>query len=101
METYIRVNKSNVVEFMNSSPFDPKEGMGLSKDELQLQGKFVSEIPEPNTPLGKRAIPMYNPDNNSIYYEYETVPLKTEKRLELLEKAMNNILINQADSGGE
>ncbi|MDD3121963.1 MAG: hypothetical protein PHC62_00440 [Candidatus Izemoplasmatales bacterium] len=95
METYIRINKSNVVEFINTTPFDPREGLGMSREELDQQGKFVSSIPEPNTPLGQRAIPMYNPDTNSVYYKYETVPLKTEKRVELMEKAINAILINQ------
>ena len=65
----------------------------MSREELESQGKFVDNIPEPNTPLGKRAIPMYNPDTNSVYYTYETVPLKDSERLKLLEKQMNAMIM--------
>ena len=53
MDIYIRVNKSNVVEFVSTTPMDPKEGLGMTREELELQGKFVSDIPEPNTPAGQ------------------------------------------------
>ena len=94
MDIYIRVNKSNAVEFISTTPLDQKEGLGLTREELELQGKFVSEIPEPNTPIGKRAIMMYNPDTNSIYYKYESVPLPVNKRMDLAEKAINDIILN-------
>lgn len=93
MEVYIRVNKSNVIEFIHHNPFHPNEGLGMSREELETQGKFVESIPEPNTPLGKRAILMYNPDTNSVYYKYETVPLKDSERLKLLEKQMNAMIM--------
>ena len=94
MEAFIRVNKSNVVEFIHCAPFDPSEGMGLTREELKLQGKLVHNVPEPNTPLGQRAIAMYNPDTNSIYYKYENVPLKDSKRIELMEQALNTLMMN-------
>lgn len=95
MEAFIRVNKSNVVEFIHCAPFDPAEGMGLTREELQLQGKIVHSIPEPNTPRGQRAIAMYNPDTNSIYYKYETVPLKDSKRIDLMEQALNAMMMDK------
>ena len=99
MDIYIRVNKSNVVEFVSTTPMDPKEGLGMSNEELLLQGKFVSEIPEPNTPIGQRAIMMYNPDTNSIYYKYETVPLPMKQRMDNMENAMNALIMNSLKGG--
>lgn len=96
MEAFIRVNKSNIVEFIHCSPFDPSEGLGLSREELEKQGKFVHSIPEANAPLGQRAIAKYNPDTNSVYYEYETIPLKDSKRIDLLEQAVNALLLKES-----
>ena len=93
MDIFIRVNESNVVEFMHCNPFDPSEGLGISREELEKQGKFVHELPEMKTKLGKRAIPMYDPDNNRIYYNYKSVPLKAETRLDMLEQAFNALLV--------
>ncbi len=99
MDIYIRVNKSNVVEFVSTTPMDPKEGLGMTREELELQGKFVSDIPEPNTPAGQKATMMYNPDTNSIYYKYEPVPLPAKKRLDNLENAMNVMIENMMKDG--
>ena len=95
MEAYIRVNKDNVVEFMNCRPFDPREGMGMSREELLKTGKIVSEIPEPENKLGCQTITKYDSDTNSLYYRYETVPLKDSARIEMLEKAINGILLKK------
>lgn len=97
MEAFIRVNKSNVVEFIHCAPFDPSEGMGLSREELKLQGKIVSDIPQPKASPGQKAIAMYNPDTNSIYYKYETIPMKDSKRIDLLEQALNAIMMQKAE----
>ena len=51
MDVYIRVNRSNVVEFIHHNPFHPSEGLGMSREELESQGKFVDSIPEPNITL--------------------------------------------------
>ena len=99
MEAFIRINKSNVVEFIHCAPFDPSEGMGLTREELLLQGKIVHDIPQPNASLGQKAIAMYNPDTNTIYYRYETIPLKDNQRIDLLEKAFNDLVLNQMKEG--
>ena len=83
MDIYIRVNKSNVVEFVSTTPMDPKEGLGMTREELELQGKFVSDIPH----------------TNSIYYKYEPVPLPAKKRLDNLENAMNVMIENMMKDG--
>ena len=95
MEAFIRVNKSNVVEFIHCSPFDPSDGLGLTREELEKQGKFVQDIPDANAPLGQRAIAKYNPDTNSVYYEYETIQLKDSKRIDLLEQAVNALMFKK------
>lgn len=94
MEIFIRVNKSNVVEFIHLNPFDPTDGLGLSREELLSQGKFVNELPDLQPKKGHKSIAMYDPDKNSVYFKYEPVPLKDSSRLDMLEKAFNAMILN-------
>lgn len=92
-EIYIRVGKNNVVEFIHRSPFDPANGLQSTRDELEKTGVFIDTIPNPDMIEGKRAIPKYNPDNKSVYYDYVDIPLSLTERVEQLENAFNELLM--------
>lgn len=92
---YLRLGKNNIVEFIHRKPFDPVEGLHKTQEELEETGVFVSTIPEPNAIKGMRAVPYYNSDIKSVQYEYEAIKLTESERLDLIEGAINEILMSQ------
>lgn len=94
-EIYIKVdNKTNLVTFVHRMPFDPVHGLGKSRDELLKTGCFVSNFPEPAPKIGKRAIPYYDHEKKEVTYEYINIPLSDKERVDMLENAMNDIILN-------
>lgn len=91
---YIEIDNDFRVTKIHRMPFDPNNGMGYSREELEKKGFFVKEVPNPVNKAGKRAVAMYNPDTKSIYYEYVNIPLSDKKRMELLENALNTMIQN-------
>ena len=51
-------------------------------------GALVDDIPEPEQIEGKVPVLHYNPQSNSVYYEYVDRPLTDQERIEQLEKAI-------------
>lgn len=97
MESFIRVDKETKrVIAKYDLPFDPKYGLGKTRDELLKEGYLISDIPEPTLVVGKEAIMYYNPNNETVYYEYEDIPLTDSQRIEMLEKAFNDFIIMTA-----
>lgn len=96
MEAYIRVNnQTHIVEFMHRMPFDPVVGMGKTKEELLETGVFVDSIPNPENKIGMRAVPYYNADTKKVYYEYKSIPLTDQERIEQLEETVNYLLLKE------
>ena len=93
---YIETDENFRVTKVHRMPFDPNNGMGYTREELEKKGFFVETIPMPKLQTGKRAIAMYNPDTKSIFYEYANVPMSDRERVEQLENAMNWFLMNNA-----
>lgn len=94
-EVYIRVDKdTRVVTFVHRRPFDPINGLGETRENLLKTGFFVNEYPEPETSIGKRATAYYDHERKKVYYEYEVVPFTEKKRVEILEDALNDLLMS-------
>lgn len=94
-EVYIRADKkTRVVTFVHRRPFDPVHGLGETRENLAKTGFFVDEYPEPETTIGKRAIPYYDHERKKVYYEYEVVPFTEKKRIDILEDALNDLLFS-------
>lgn len=94
-EVYVRVDKkTNMVTFVHKMPFDPVNGLGKTRDELMKTGFFVSHFPEPAMKIGKRAIPYYDYEKKEVTYEYVNLPLSEKERLDMMEDAMNELLLN-------
>ena len=91
---YIEVDNGFRVTKIHRMPFDPNNGMGYTREELEKKGFFVKEVPNAVNKTGKRAVAMYNPDTKSIYYEYVNVPLSNKDRVDLMENALNAIIKN-------
>lgn len=91
-DIYIEVDDDFRVTKIHRMPFDPNNGMGYTREELEGKGYFVDEIPEPIHMTGRRSIPYYNPDTKSIYYECVGIPLSDKERMEYLENALNSVL---------
>lgn len=91
---YIEVDKDFRVTKVHRMPFDPNNGMGYTKEELDKRGFFVESIPNPVNKTGMRSVMMYNPDIKGIYYEYVGIPMSNRERLNQLEKAMDIIARN-------
>lgn len=91
---YIETDENFRVIKIHRAPFDPNNGMGYTREELEKKGFFVEEIPDAANKVGKRAIAMYNPDIKAVYYEYVNVPLSDRERADMLENAMNWMMRN-------
>ena len=89
---YIEVDENFRVTKIHRMPFDPNNGMGYTREELEKKGFFVDEIPEPVHQVGRRSIAMYNPDTRSVYYECIGVPMADKERIEYLENALDAVL---------
>lgn len=89
---YIETDENFRVTKVHRMPFDPNNGMGYSREELEQKGFFVDEIPEPVHQTGRRSIMMYNPDTKGIYYEWVSIPLSDKERVNQLEDALNFVL---------
>ena len=92
-EIYIEIGKDNIVTKVHRFPFDPKLGLQTPRAELEKMGHFVKSIPEPENIVGKRAVMKYNGDTDQVYYDYVTVPLSAEERVDSLENAFNELIM--------
>lgn len=91
---YIETDTNFRVTKVHRMPFDPNNGMGYTREELEKKGFFVEEIPEAKNKVGRRSIMMYNPDTKSIYYEYANIPMSDKERADKLEYALSWIMMN-------
>ena len=91
---YIETDENFRVTKIHRMPFDPNNGMGYTREELEKKGFFVEEVPEPIHQVGRRNIAMYNPDTKSIYYECVNVAISDKERADQLENALNWIMMN-------
>ena len=89
---YIETDENFRVTKIHRMPFDPNNGMGYTREELEKKGFFVEQIPDPINKVGKRSVAMYNPDIKSVYYEYISIPMSDKERIELLEGAVNFVM---------
>lgn len=94
---FIQDEKGLRVGFVHNMPFDEVNGLGKTEEELRQIGALVDEIPEPEQIEGKIAVMYYNPQTNSVYYEYIDRPLTPEEelrqRIELMQQALDNLLL--------
>ena len=91
---YIETDENFRVTKIHRMPFDPNNGMGYTREELEKKGFFVEDVPNPINQTGKRAIAMYNPDTKSIFYEYASIPMSDKERVDQLENLMNWFMMN-------
>jgi hypothetical protein len=76
------------VGFIHHMPFHESNGMGKSEQELLQIGALVDDIPDPEQVDGKVPVLYYNPQSNSVYYEYVDRPLTEQERITQLEQAI-------------
>lgn len=98
---YIRTDETNRIVYCHRQPFDSVHGMGETKDSLEKTGYFIDEMPDPKVAIGYRAIPYYNPETKKVTYTYVAAELPNEEKLKLLEGAMNELLLNGVQTGGD
>ena len=91
---YIETDENFRVTKIHRMPFDPNNGMGYTREELEKKGFFVDSIPTPINQVGRRAIAMYNPDIKSVYYEYVGVSMSDKERADQLENVVNFMMRN-------
>ena len=67
-------------------PFDKKDGLGKTREELEQTGLVVEALPTPETIDGKVANLKYNPTNKSLYFEYVDILPTPKTEMELLQE---------------
>lgn len=77
-----RIEENKIkAKFIHYMPFDNIYGLHKTKEELELEGVLIENIPEPKYIENKQAIMYWNPVDKQIFYEYEDVP-KSDEGLE-------------------
>lgn len=71
MKKFIRTEGTKVT-FTHYMPFDEKNGLGKTEDELLKEGYLLDEIPEPQQQEGKVAEAHFSPEQG-FWYEYTDV----------------------------
>jgi hypothetical protein len=94
----IYIEKSKLVEgdisLIHYQPFDSKNGLGKTQEELEMAGVFVDSLPIAEILEGK--IPMLKINaNNQLFYEYEDAPPSEADRISQLEK---ELAVSKADN---
>lgn len=93
-EIYIRTDSSSgVITFIHRRPFDPVHGLGETRDILSKTGFFITDFPDPVMKTGYKAIAHYDHEKKSVYYEYLPVQNTEKSRLDMLEGALNDMLM--------
>lgn len=96
-QKYIRINKTNDVIYLHYKPFHPRHGLKKSKEELELTGILIDEIPEPEIESNQIANLKFNPDTNTLYYEYVDLPEEpntnnSQNQLDEIQEVLNILL---------
>ncbi|MEK4760755.1 hypothetical protein MHH85_10910 [Viridibacillus sp. FSL E2-0187] len=68
---FVKINPDNTIVNVHYQPFNEKHGLGMTEEELRIEGILVDSIPEPEEQEGKRPILKYN--GTELYYDYEDV----------------------------
>lgn len=90
---YIRTDENNMITYVHSQPFDSVNGLGESREELEKTGYFIDSMPQPQSVMGQRAIPYFNPETKKVSYNYIAAPVSNRERLDSLESALNAVLM--------
>lgn len=93
-DIYIRTMNNGRVTFVHFNPFDPKDGMNRSRETLEKEGYFIPVYPDPEEREGFNAIPYYNKETKSIYYEYQPKELSPKEMVDNLQANIASIIAN-------
>lgn len=88
IKNLIEDEKGLRIGYIHNMPFHPVYGLKKSEEELREEGILLDDIPKPERVEGKIPVPYYNPETNTVYYEYVDRPLTPEEKAEQLEQAM-------------
>ena len=77
---FITYNENFEIQLIHNMPFDNKNGLGKTKEELLEIGALVEEIPQVEVPSDKQIIYKYNKLENSVIYELIERPLTVEEQ---------------------
>ncbi len=82
---------NNEVGLTHLKPFDEKDGLGKTREELEKTGLVLEAEPVAEKIEGKDAVLKYNAETKSLYFEYvDKVPIpKTE--MEILQGNVNSL----------
>ncbi|MGO4890278.1 hypothetical protein ACJ2A9_21225 [Anaerobacillus sp. MEB173] len=93
---YIRINEFGRAN-EHHMPFHPEYGLNKSKEELEKEGFFVENIPEPIEQVGKVAILKGDSENKELWYEYEERSLSEQEEVKLLKQENESLKQSQAE----
>ncbi|WP_309087241.1 hypothetical protein [Domibacillus sp.] len=83
---YIAATNEGEVTRIHYQPFDEKNGLGKTKEELEKEGFFVDFLPNPEYPEGKDPFLKVDQVTKTLYYEYRDRPLTENEELAFLKK---------------
>lgn len=64
---------NGIVTFVHNIPFDTKNGLGKTKEELEETGFLLDSIPDAAPQAGQDFIMKF--DGTNVYYEYHDAPI--------------------------
>lgn len=69
MKKFIK-HEQNKITLIHYQPFDKKNGLGKTEEELLQEGILVNEIPQPEKREGYYASAFWDNDKKEIYFKY-------------------------------
>lgn len=94
---FIRIDKDNNVSFIHYKPFDERQGLKKTIEELEQTGYLVDSINEAESIPGKIPMLKFDPDTNTLYYEYVDLPEEpntnnSQNQLDEIQEVLNILL---------
>ena len=85
------------IGLIHYKPFDTKDGLHKTKEELEKNGVLVESLPIPEYIEGKTVKLKYNSKNNTLYYEYMDIGEIHKTEIEILQERIKALEQSNAE----
>ena len=90
---YVKSNKDGLVIFLHTRPFDKKEGLGKTREELEQDG-VILDCNIPKVEEGHEYSVLYYNEEKGLHYRYTKEPTikELDERISEIEMALTELI---------
>jgi hypothetical protein len=89
---FLKVEEQKVT-LIHYMPFDEKDGLKRTQEELEQEGMLIDNLPEVEQIEGKKPVLYCNPNTKEVWYEHEDIQKTKEELLQDKVTQLENALI--------